>query len=142
MNTTFAKPRRSGRWTPLAVAAFVLGFMVWWPLGLAILAYIIWGGSVDDLLSDVLGQIREAFRPAPSRAASSGNAAFDAYRDETLRRLDEERRRLEEERREFEEFVEKLRQARDRETFERFMAERSKNAQAAAKGAKRTKGKG
>jgi len=41
--------RNKGRWTPLAVAAAVLGFVTWWPIGLAVIAYIMWGGSIDDL---------------------------------------------------------------------------------------------
>ena len=136
MNTTAAKTRRPSRWTPLGIAAFVLGFMVWWPLGLAILAYVLWGGSVDDLAARAASEIKDLFKSAAPRAAtrawssSTGNEAFDAYREETLRRLEKEReetlRKLEEERREFEDFIIRLRQARDAEEFERFMAERKK----------------
>jgi uncharacterized damage-inducible protein DinB len=83
---------------------------------------------VDDLAAQAVRQFKDIFRTTAPRAYSgkSGNAAFDAYREETLRRLDEERRKLDEERREFEDFMEELRQARDREEFERFMAERNK----------------
>lgn len=49
--------------------------------------------------------------------SASGNAAFDAYRDDTLKRLNEEQR-------EFGAFMERLKRARDQEEFERFMAER------------------
>ena len=42
-----------------------------------------------------------------------------------MKRLDEERRRLEEERREFEAYVHDLRRARDKEEFDRFMADRA-----------------
>ena len=47
---------------------------------------------------------------------SSGNRAFDDYRDGELRRLEEEGR-------EFRAFLERLRRARDKEEFDRFMAE-------------------
>ncbi len=30
-------------WTPATIALMVLGFVVFWPLGLAMLAYILWG---------------------------------------------------------------------------------------------------
>ena len=106
--------RKSSRWTPIGVAAMILGFVAWWPLGLAVIAYIIWGGSVDDLLSDTIDQVKRAVKPAP---ASSGNAAFDAYKRETLDRLEKEQA-------EFADYVEQLRQARDRDEFERFMKER------------------
>jgi hypothetical protein len=48
---------------------------------------------------------------------SSGNRAFDDYREQTLRRLEEEQR-------EFKEFLERLRFAKDREQFDQFMTER------------------
>jgi hypothetical protein len=51
------------------------------------------------------------------RPASSGNRAFDHYRQETLRRLEDEQR-------EFKEFLQRLRFAKDREEFDQFMAER------------------
>jgi hypothetical protein len=105
--------QRSSRWTPLSVAALILGFLVWWPLGFAVLAYILWGGSVDQLVTDVIDQ----FKSKAGSARGSGNAAFDDYRASTLRRLEEEQA-------EFADYVEKLRMARDQEEFERFMSER------------------
>jgi hypothetical protein len=48
---------------------------------------------------------------------SSGNRAFDEYRTETLRRLEEEQR-------EFRDFLDRLRQAKDKAEFDQFMAER------------------
>jgi hypothetical protein len=115
--TTIA--RRKGRWTPLGVAAVVLGFMAWWPLGLAVVAYIMWGGSIDELAQKGLDELKGAFKYGTGTRGTTGNAAFDAYREETLRRLEEERA-------EFDAFVVKLREARDRSEFETFMAERKK----------------
>ena len=60
----------------------------------------------------------------PSWQGSSGNAAFDAYRRETLDRLEAERRRLDDEQRAFGEFLKNLHRARDQEEFNRFMEER------------------
>jgi hypothetical protein len=112
--------------------AVVAGFLVWPPLGFAVLAWFLWG---DRFLR---GRVREGFEkakagfgdfardtgPRPAWSAT-GNAAFDDYRVETLRRLDEERRRLEEEGRAFAEFVANLRRARDKEEFDRFMNDRT-----------------
>jgi hypothetical protein len=58
---------------------------------------------------------------------SSGNAAFDEYRAEQLRRLEEERRRLDEEIQAFHEYMATLRKAKDREEFDRFMREHRGN---------------
>jgi hypothetical protein len=51
-------------------------------------------------------------------AASSGNAAFDEYREETLRRLEEEQK-------DFRDFLDRLRQAKDKAEFDQFMANRT-----------------
>jgi hypothetical protein len=115
--TTTTLVRRTSRWTPLGVAALVLGFFVWWPLGFAVLAYILWGGSVDQLLKDAIDQFKSKASSGFGSGRGSGNAAFDEYRKSTLKRLEEEQA-------EFADYVEKLRMARDQEEFDRFMAER------------------
>ena len=57
-------------------------------------------------------------------SASTGNAAFNEWRTAELARLDEERRKLDEAQREFAEYSDAIRRAKDREEFDRFMAER------------------
>ena len=53
---------------------------------------------------------------------SSGNAAFDEYRAETLKRLEEEER-------EFRDFLDRLRKAKDKAEFDQFMADRRNKPQ-------------
>jgi hypothetical protein len=48
---------------------------------------------------------------------SSGNRAFDEYREATLKRLEEEQR-------EFRDFLDNLRHAKDRAEFDQFMSSR------------------
>jgi Protein of unknown function (DUF2852) len=134
-STAIIKPQ----WGPLTIALMVLGFIVWWPLGLAMLAYILWGemfgGSSEKAQSFVNRSktwARENCGPGSrhwhgSSRHSSGNAAFDEYRAEQLRRLDEERRRLDEEIQTFHEYMATLRKAKDREEFDRFMREHRGN---------------
>jgi len=120
-------------WTPLTITLTILGFIVFWPLGLAMLAYVIWG---DRLKAEFEG-IRARAKGFDFRVtglgglSSSGNSAFDEYKAATLRRLEEERRRLMDEQRAFEEFLKSLRKARDKEEFDRFMAERARSRDAA-----------
>jgi hypothetical protein len=115
-------------WTPLTIALMVIGFMLFWPLGLVMLAYILFGDHVHEIRRHFAGMRRswsQDWGGCGSRGhARSGNSAFDDYRERELHRLDEERRRLEEERRQFEAFVYNLRRARDQEEFDRFMRER------------------
>ena len=108
------------RWTPLSVATTVLAFVIWWPLGLALIAYILWGGNVDGHLKDTWAQVSKrsspTFRYTPAHP-TSGNRVFDDYKQATLRRLEEEQQA-------FAAYVERLRAARDQEEFDRFMADR------------------
>ena len=75
-------------WTPVTIAIMVVGFIIAWPLGLAALAYIIWG----DRLHTAMDEVR--YRWSSNRSGDSGNTAFDAYRERELNRLEEERRKL------------------------------------------------
>ncbi len=40
-------------WTPVTIAMMVIGFMIAWPLGLAMLTYIIWGDRLEAFKKDV-----------------------------------------------------------------------------------------
>jgi biopolymer transport protein ExbB/TolQ len=126
-------------WTPATIALMVLGFMVFWPLGLAMLAYIIWGDRLNAFKADmnrVTDDLACSFRrkSGQSARASSGNAAFDDWRDNELARLDEERKKLDEMRKEFDQHMRDLRMARDRKEFEQFMADREARQNKTKKG--------
>jgi Protein of unknown function (DUF2852) len=121
---------------PAWIALMVLGFIVFWPIGLAILAYIIWSGRMGcsarygdmqqwrDRAADRWERKRERWERRMQRwgghgggFAPSGNRAFDEYRSEALRKLEEEAA-------EFRAFLERLRMAKDRQEFDEFMRER------------------
>lgn len=134
MTTAFIKPQ----WGPLTIALMVLGFIVFWPLGIAMLAYILWGemfGGSREKAEAFMSKSKAWCRDNPYRngmrsswQGSSGNAAFDEYRAEQLKRLEEERKRLDQEIHEFHEYMRNLRMARDREEFDRFMQSRNNTA--------------
>jgi hypothetical protein len=116
-------------WTVLNVGLMLLGFILYWPLGLAMLGWMIFGERIQDWWArnreaPFAGLVGDNVRQWQPWQGSSGNAAFDAYRRETLDRLEAERRRLEDEQRAFGEFLQNLRRARDQEEFNRFMEER------------------
>ena len=99
----FSRMDEFGR--PAWVLATVAAFWMFWPLGLAVLAYLAWTGRLKTMTAGGMG---EAMSGAMSGAGqwfnlrgdqgaghggrSSGNKAFDDYRAETLRRLEEEQR--------------------------------------------------
>lgn len=102
-------------WIAIMVAAFIL----FWPIGLAILAYLIGSGKI------MCGSKMRRWGADWNRRSSSGNWAFDQYREDTLRRMEEEQR-------EFRDFVERLRRAKDQAEFDQFMAERNARPQQSA----------
>ncbi len=121
-------------WTPATIALMVIGFMVFWPLGLAMIAYILWGDRLDGFKRDV-GRTRDhVFGGCRGRHARrngfarTGNVAFDDWRAKELERLDEERRKLDAMRDDFDDYARELRRAKDQEEFDRFMAERDRKA--------------
>lgn len=118
-------------WIGLAV----LGFLLWWPLGLVVLGFLIgsgrimcwsegtgtrWQRRLERMQRHVERMQRAAERwggdSRPGYRGATGNRAFDEYRAETMRRLEQEQR-------EFMAFLDRLRQARDRAEFDQFMAE-------------------
>ncbi len=128
-----------GRWSAWEVGAMVAGFVVFWPLGLIAIFLKwkngeMWKGSANTAapwaslkMPDLSGWSsgwNGGWKSQSYGFAGSGNAAFDDYKREQLKRLDEERRRLDDEQRAFRDFVERLRRAKDQDEFDRFMSER------------------
>ena len=116
-------------WTPLNIAVMVLFFVVGlWPLGLAAIVYMSYGREMGIDLSNWGGAKTAGAKAMGSarRAASpkTGNAAFDAWREEEIERLNEERRALDAAKAEFEAYVTELRRARDQDEFEAFRRRR------------------
>ena len=121
--------RKPGR--GLEIAGIILGFIFVWPLALAYLVWKMTGYPKYDeakaFLRDTFGRAKDdmfASRGPAAGFGGTGNAAFEEYRRNELRRLDEERRKLDEEARAFRDFVEELKRAKDREEFDAFMAKR------------------
>lgn len=131
-------------WTPATIALMVAGFIIFFPLGLAMLAYIIWGErfeawregrmSAREAMTTEFKRSRDC-GPRAARgfqaSARTGNVAFDDWRDTELERLAEERRKLDAMRDEFDAYARELRRAKDQEEFDRFMRDREKARDAA-----------
>ena len=116
---------------PAWIALMVVSFIVWWPLGLATLFFLLGSGRMGRMgwCGRQAGRwYRNEETPGDAgwwpgrRQSSSGNRAFDEYRAETLRRLEDEQR-------EFKEFLERLRHAKDKAEFDQFMADRDRRPQ-------------
>ena len=122
------------------IALMVLSFIIFWPLGLAMLIYMscsgrmaawkqearAWKQEMRAMKQDIRGRYRSGGGcgwgggDRDTRRSTSGNVAFDEYRRETLQRLEDEQR-------EFEDYLDRLRAAKDKSEFDQFMAERRGN---------------
>ncbi len=103
---------------PAWFASMILGFIVWWPIGLGVLAYLIWSGRMGCGKKNAWrAYFNDEARRFSSGFSSTGNHAFDAYREETLKRLEDEAE-------EFQSFLKRLRDAKDKAEFDQFMSER------------------
>ncbi len=111
---------------PAWITVMVLAFIIFWPIGLVILGYLIWSGRMGSSSRTSNGVGRWWFtdshcsrgkRTRHQTKHGSGNSAFDEYREETLRRLEEEQD-------EFHSFLDRLRKAKDKAEFDQFMSDR------------------
>lgn len=136
-------------WKPFELVAMILAFIVFWPIGLAIVFWKIWQrkhGYEGDLFAFArhqAGRFEQGWsawsaggesKPAdgwrgPGFMRSSGNVAFDDWREGELARLEEERRKLAESERDFAEHIDQLRRAKDRSEFDSFMRARKGGGQ-------------
>lgn len=105
--------RGRGAW----IAAMVLGFILVWPVGLLLLGYMIYNGKFACRRSRMNIDTHRTLRR--NRMSPSGNLAFDAYRADTLRRLEDEQAA-------FDAFLLRLREAKDKAEFDAFMDDRAK----------------
>ena len=103
---------------PLKLLSVGVAFLVFKPLGIALVAYWLlkdrfgfgpWRGGY--------GQGPRACGPGRRGMRSSGNSAFDERRRETLQKLRDEEKA-------FADFAEEQRRKRDQDAFDRFLAER------------------
>jgi hypothetical protein len=131
------------KWSGVELGVIIGGFVLFWPVGLVALGIKLmkgelWAGSTQSVSPWTAWKnwkennpgntypFADSFQSKPWRTAtSSGNAAFDAYKREQLDRLEAERRKLEDEQRAFAEYLTKLREAKDKDEFDRFMGERN-----------------
>lgn len=108
-------------WIVLMVGTFVFGG----PLGLLVLGFMLITGRFRSRAR------REGFTACGPRmhfhaSRPTGNRAFDAYKADTLARLEREQD-------EFEAFLARLREARDKAEFDQYMDERARVAAATPK---------
>lgn len=147
MNTSTAHPsepalegparchRRRGRGCgsigALYIAAIVAGFIIFWPIGLALLVWAIWRDQIKAM--PWFQKIRQGDIPRPANlggfasARRPSNAALADYLAREQDRLKAEQEKLDELVKAFEAFKEAERNDRDRRDFENFLRQRGES---------------
>jgi hypothetical protein len=129
-------------WTGFNIAAMIVGFIIVFPLGLAILVWNIWSArQIRHSYAAMTGGMGAGMaggwqggqwsRTSRDLSRDSGNAVFEDYKRATLDRLEEERRKLVAEQEAFGAFLDDLKRAKDRTEFEQFMQERESRREGA-----------
>lgn len=119
---------------PVKAAIVVGGLALFPPLGLAALAYFALrhrfaGHPGWEAWRADKAEAMKAWRDRAAGEAPTGNAAFEARRQEVLDKIEAERQKLRDEAKAFADFAEKEKRARDQAEFDRFQAEKARGGE-------------
>jgi len=108
-----------------AIVSVIIALNMFWPAGIALAIVLGWRGGFAPQIARPASpqQIAEKLRPLSPEAEhrSSSNTSFNSYRNDVMRRLEEEQMN-------FDSFLGRLREAKDKSEFDRFMDDRAEKA--------------
>lgn len=113
---------RQGNWSGRNIAAMVVGFVLFWPIGLILLYWNITGRDVCDLPPAIRGMWSKVTGRGTSELATEENVVFREYQQTQYDRIRDIKSEIEERARRFKAFREEARRRRDEDEFNRFMA--------------------
>jgi hypothetical protein len=116
-----------GNWSAMNIAAMVLGFVFFWPLGLAVLFWIISGRSVKDIPEAVQTKWSSMFGGSFGRGRGQGNlnsenSVFDDFQQTQYDRISEIKEEIKNRARSFRDFRSSARRRAEEKEFRDFMA--------------------
>ena len=122
-----------GNWSGINIAAMVIGFVLFWPLGLLILYWNIKGRNVKDLPRAIQqkwsAMVSGSWSPSSNNDNSNGeNTVFDEYQQTQYDRIVEIKEEIKNRARSFRDFRSNAKRREHEAEFEDFMsADRSKD---------------
>lgn len=149
-------------WTPFGIGMMVLGYIVFWPLGLVLTLWMVSGRHVAEL-PRAIGQTVSGWFPRRdgeaaggwsekawsekawshegfSRSRSSGNTVFDDYQQTQYDRISDIKREIKDTWHRFRDFRRDEQRRQERDEFDRFMQGGSDEPQRDAPDDQRDKG--
>ena len=121
---------RSARWSGINIAAMVVGFVFFWPVGLVVLYWIMTGRNVQELPGAVRDQWSRMFNGSRAPQGHADNVVFSDYQQTQYDRIREIKEEIKSRAQRFSEFRMGARRRADQEEFDRFMANGSKAGRA------------
>ena len=115
-----------GNWSPLNIGAMVLGFVLFWPIGLVLLYWNISGRDVRDLPRTIKQKWFAMFNRNSSRhlgiAETSQNSVFEEFQQTQYDRIAEIKEEIKARARQFNDFRSDAKRREEEEEFNNFMA--------------------
>jgi len=113
-------------WSPLNIGAMVVGFILFWPIGLFVLYWNISGRDARDLPAAVKQKWSAMFNrnrsTSVSASAATHNSVFDEFQQTQYDRIAEIKEEIKERTRRFNDFRSDAKRRAEEEEFKTFMA--------------------
>lgn len=125
--------RCGGNWSGLNIAAMVVGFVLFWPIGLFVLFWIITGRDVQDLpdaIRSLWSRVNDGLRGNSSDSRNTTeNVVFNEFQQAQFERIREIKDEIKKRARRFTDFRAKAKRRADEEEFNQFMSDAPANDQ-------------
>ncbi len=113
---------RTARWSGINIAAMVVGFVFFWPVGLVVLFWIMSGRQVQELPGAVREQWVHFFGGGKTPVEVIDNRVFNEYQQTQYDRIREIKEEIKHRAQRFTDFRNDAQRRADQEEFDRFMA--------------------
>lgn len=113
---------RRGNWSSFNIAAMVLSFVFFWPVGLLVLYWILTGRQVQDLPGAIKQKWQELRGGAHGFSDQSSNSVFNDFQQTQYDRINEIKHEIKTRSTRFKEFRADAQRRADQEEFNSFMA--------------------
>lgn len=120
--TCRSRGARKGNWSSFNIAAMVISFVFFWPIGLLVLYWIMTGRNVQDLPGAIKAKWQDFSGGTHSFGERSGNSVFNDFQQTQYDRISEIKHEIKARSERFKEFKRDAQRRADQDEFNRFMA--------------------
>jgi len=117
-----SSPEQTARWSGVNIAAMVVGFVFFWPVGLVVLFWILSGRHVQELPGAIRQQWNHMFGGSKRSSDEIDNLVFKEYQQTQYDRIREIKEEIKHRAQRFTHFRADAQRRVDQEEFDRFMA--------------------